>query len=126
MYLEYTTTDEIKQIIGELKNNKASGSDGITNEMLTLSTDYISDPLCHNVNKCIECGKVSILMKEAKIAPIYKSGSRTDLMNYRPISLLSSLTKLFKKVIKKILVSYLQTNKILSAFQFSFQENRST
>lgn len=44
MYLEYTTIDEIKHIIGELNDNKAPGSDEITNEMLKLSIDYISDP----------------------------------------------------------------------------------
>lgn len=126
MYINYTNVAEIKQIVLELKNNKAPGPDGIKNELLKSTIDIIVEPLCFIINKCIECGKFPTHFKKATIRPVFKGGSKTDVSNYRPISLTSSFAKLFEKIIKLRLVDYLNKNKVLSNMQFGFQKDLST
>ena len=63
--------------------------------------------------------------KTAKVIPIYKSGSKNLVHNYRPISLLPCLSKVLEKVIKNKLVSFLEKQKIFYDYQYGFREKRS-
>ena len=74
MFLDYTDSTEIKNIILESQNNKAPGPDGITNEFLKLTADYIVAPLCYIINKSIEYGKVPAHFKKAIVKPVFKEG----------------------------------------------------
>ena len=65
-------------------------------------------------------------MKLSKVIPLFKKNDTKDLANYRPISLLTSFSKLFGKVIYKQLYSYLNENMLLSENQFGFRSNFST
>ena len=65
-------------------------------------------------------------MKIAKVCPIYKSGDKSDLSNYRPISILSCFSKIFEKIIANRLNSYIDKEKILSRCQFGFRKQHST
>ena len=64
-------------------------------------------------------------MKLAKILPIFKSDSRSDVNNYKPISLLSAFSKILEKLMHKRLYSFLEHNVIYNS-QFGLQENKST
>lgn len=126
MFLEFTDSTEIKNTVLEFQDNKAPGPDGITNELLKLTIDHIAAPLCFIINKCIECGKVPTHFKKAIVKPLFKEGDKHNISNYRPISLISSVAKIFEKIIKKRLNSYLEKNKIISDLQFGFRKNIST
>jgi retron-type reverse transcriptase len=71
-------------------------------------------------------GVVPSQFKIAKVIPVYKSGDKTNPDNYRPISLLSSFSKILEKVVAIRLTSFLDCEKILSKFQFGFRKSHST
>ena len=62
-------------------------------------------------------------IKVSKVIPIYKKGDKLLFSNYRPISLLPSLSKIFEKIILIQLIEYLDTNNIITAHQYGFQQN---
>ena len=65
-------------------------------------------------------------MKLAMIFPIFKGGSKLDVLNYRPVSVLPTISKVLEKLILTRLTKYLDKSKIIYEYQFGFQKNRST
>lgn len=125
-FITPTSESEIKNCISELKNNKAPGKDGFKSEIIKDLKDFISKPLCHIFNRSISTGIFPKLFKEAIITPLYKSGEKHLIENYRPISLISNFGKIFEKILKKKLTIFLKKHKIISEQQYGFQENKST
>ena len=78
------------------------------------------------LNHCISLGIFLNQLKAAKVIPIYKSGPSNDLQNYRPISLFSSLSKIFKKIILRRLVSFLERHNLIIPSQFGYRHKHST
>ena len=78
------------------------------------------------LNLSLKNGTLPNELKKARVNPIYKSGSRKSFDKYCPISVLSILSKIFKKCVYRQLVNYLKNNNLLSSFQFSFCSRRST
>ncbi len=64
--------------------------------------------------------------KIARVTPIYKSEEKTDCGNYRPISIISNVGKVFEKVIYNQLLAFLNENKVLTENQSGFRLNHST
>jgi hypothetical protein len=65
-------------------------------------------------------------LKTAKILPIFKSGDPTDIYDYKPILLLSSFGKILEQIVENKLVSFLESNKLISLQQFGFRTDHST
>ena len=84
------------------------------------------DPLCHLFNLSFKTGYIPEELKQAKIVLIFKSGDQHYFNNYRPISLLSSFSKLLEKVVAKQMVGFLYKHKILYNNQFGFRPRHST
>lgn len=126
IYLYPTTPSEIINVIKELKKKKSPGIDEITSTTLKEISDYIAMPLSYIINKAIELGECPSAFKIAIIKPIYKSGCKEEVTNYRPISLISNLAKIFEKVIKSRILSYLEKYKLLSSSQYGFRKGKST
>lgn len=122
-FLRPTDSLEIKKIITELSNNKSAGIDHLRAETLKLISNYIIEPFAFIINKCMETGVWPSAFKESLIIPIYKSGNTSYVQNYRPISLITNLTKVFEKVIKMRLNSYIKKFNLISEKQFGFKEN---
>ena len=78
------------------------------------------------INNSIETGRFPDSLKTARVLPLFKGGEILNIANYRPISLLHILSKIYEKAVKKQLVAYLDKFKILSPSQFGFQQNIST
>ena len=93
---------------------------------LKLCVPYISDILAHIFSSSISQGVYLELLKTARITPIYKKGDKCDLSNYRPISVLSKINKVFEKILHIRLYKYLTKFKILYKYQFGFREGHST
>ena len=83
-------------------------------------------PLHYIFNLSLKTGIVSIQFKIAKVIPIFKTGDRTSMDNYRPISLLSTFSKILEKLVAARLLSYLNQNGTLSKWQFGFHSGHST
>ena len=78
------------------------------------------------INNSFISGIFPTPLKIARVVPIFKSGDRTNVTNYRPISMLSILSKIFENCIYSRLVTFFETNAILSDRQFGFRHGRST
>lgn len=110
IFLEPTSKQEVLKFIHEIEANKASGIDGITVKVLHAIADDIAGVLAHIINLSIEQGVCPDHFKVALIIPLYKKGDRRECTNYRPISLLSNLSKVFEKVLKARICSFMEKN----------------
>uniref|UniRef100_A0A3Q3J5Q4 Reverse transcriptase domain-containing protein n=1 Tax=Monopterus albus TaxID=43700 RepID=A0A3Q3J5Q4_MONAL len=88
--------------------------------------DGCSKPLTYIFNLSFQSGKFPNSMKIAKVIPLYKSGDRHNITNYRPISLLSQFSKILEKLFDARLDKFLDKHKILTEKQYGFRSNRST
>ena len=89
------------------------GPDGISSKVLQLSANFISGPLAHIVNQSFSTGVFPVGFKTAKVVPIFKNGKSDDVQNYRPISLLNNLSKIFEILMYKRIIDFLKKHKIL-------------
>ena len=124
--LSTVNREETMKIIKSLKAKKSSGYDGITNKVLKLIGDIVAQPLTNIINDCINNSYFPNKLKEAKVIPLYKKGAKEEVKNYRPISLLPSISKIFEKTIKIQLVENMEDNNILPITQFGFRTGMST
>ncbi len=121
-----TNPTEIHNIISSLKNTSACGVDEIPVSAIKSVSDHICPILANLINHSISEGIFPDSLKIAKILPIFKSGDKTLISNYRPISLLNTFSKIYEKVIFVRFEKFLNKYKILYDKQFGFRKNRST
>lgn len=126
MFLKPTDHLEIEEIIGSLRNDSSPGKDKIAIKTLKSIKNVISKPLAYIINLIFETSLVPTQFKESIVIPIFKDGNKMEMTNYRPISLLNGLSKIFEKSINKRLTSFLNEHKIISNCQFGFQKGIST
>lgn len=126
IYLLPTTESEIDKYIRNLKNTNSSGNDGITNIIIKEIGRFILKPLVFITNLCFQTGTFPLAFKNSLILPIFKSGEKTVVNNYRPISLTSNLGKIIEKCIKVRLTNFFDKFKILADNQYGFRTNVST
>jgi hypothetical protein len=121
-YLFYTDVEFILEgMIGKVSYSH----DGISNKKLKAISKTISFPLSHLINISIALDYGPVAWKTAKLVPLYKSGDATETTNYRPISLLSTFSKVLEKVIYKQVYFYLNSNKLVALDQYGFRQNHS-
>ena len=118
---------EISAAIKALKLNKSSGIDEIINEYI-ISTKHLMLPIYEKLfNIILNSGIVPSDWIKGNIIPIYKNkGTKTDPANYRPITLVSCIGKVFTSIINKRLSTYLEENKLLNETQSGFRKQYST
>ena len=116
----YISSQDVTDIIKSLKLNKACGFDLITHTLLKESIGVLSLPLSTLFNKSLSVCRFPEKWKMANITPIYKSKDSNILNNYRPISLLSCLGKVFERCVFKHLFNYLRDHKLISIHQSGF------
>lgn len=121
-----TDETEILNVLKTLKENCALGWDGIPVSILKKASKTVVPILTYIFNLCLKQGKFPDVFKTAVVHPIYKVGDRENVTNYRPISVLSSTSKLFEKILNNRLVSYISKEKIISENQFGFLSGSST
>lgn len=117
---------EISKMIDNMDCNKSPGIDGIRVRDLKLVKEHVSPILASFINNCIKQGVYPDILKTAIVRPIFKQGSHKDYSNYRPIAILSTINKIFEKIIVGQIGRFLETHNILTKFQFGFRPNRST
>ncbi|GBM26398.1 putative RNA-directed DNA polymerase from transposon X-element [Araneus ventricosus] len=118
---------EILTIIAKLNIRKISGPDKIPNKALKLITPNALTFLTKIFNKCLTFNYFPLRWKQANIIMLSKPGKDPKFpQSYRPISLLSSLGKIFEKVLQKRINSYCDSNNIIPKEQFGFRAQHST
>lgn len=121
-----TDPKEVHDILMSLKSDSAPGWDNIPTRFLKLAKNEIVPIIAHATNLCFQYGIFPKPLKQSIITPVFKSGDLTDVNNYRPISVLPSISKIIEKIINKRLINYLNTFEILADTQYGFRNNRST
>ena len=124
--IKKTTYKEIVKVIGSLKASQAQGYDEISNNILKACKTFISVPLSYLCNRILFEGVFPDRLKYATVLPVYKKGDKNRVSNYRPISILTSISKIFEKVMYSSLLKHLNDNSILSNHQFGFREKQGT
>ena len=126
MHFTEITSDDISKIVFELKLGKSIGHDGISAPILKWSIPIVSTHLTDFFNKCVEKGIYPNMLKIVKVTALHKGGNKSDPDNFRPISVLTQINKVFEKLIHKRLLSFLTKYKIISKQQFGFRKRHST
>jgi hypothetical protein len=109
-----------------LKSGKSTGLDGLAARFLKDGAYYLRDPLAHIINMSILTETVPSGFKQARVRPIFKKGSKLDPGNYRPVSILTVLSKILERTVHGQLVSYLKEKGLLYEFQSGFRDRYST
>ena len=127
--LFFTPTDEeeVLKIVRCLKPSRSSGHDEISVNLLKKIILQLTKPLTYIFNISLSSGKCPNSLKIAKVVPVFKRKDDASLLtNYRPISLLPSISKILEKIIHKRLYIFLQVNGLLIPNQFGFRKGHST
>ncbi|XP_047140024.2 probable RNA-directed DNA polymerase from transposon BS [Hydra vulgaris] len=121
------TSASVSKVISCLDSSTACGPDNIPVVVLQRCSLELSSILSKLFNKCLSESCFPLCWKAASVIPIFKnSGERSDSSNYRPISLLPVISKVFESLINKHLISHLESNNLLSDHQYGFRSSRST
>lgn len=121
-----TDPTEVNDVIISLKSSSASGWDNIPSSFIKLAKNELIPIICHLTNLCFKKGIFPLLLKKSIITPVYKSGDESILGNYRPISVLPSISKILEKLLNNRLINYLEKYNILSKAQYGFRHGKST
>lgn len=117
---------EVQNAINDLKMNSSPGLDGLENRYIKLASHVLIYPLADLFNLSLSTCEIPAVWKCARITPLHKGGDVLDTNNYRPISIICSIAKVFEKLIYNQLSHYLTINNILTPFQSGFRSNYST
>ena len=118
---------EVSEVLRSLNSRKASGPNSLPIPVISSVSDAISIILCEIINLSFSTGTYPDKLKEASVIPVFKNkGSPFEVENYRPISLLSNVDKIFQKLMHKRLIKFLESSKILNPTQFGFRSKHST
>jgi endonuclease/exonuclease/phosphatase family metal-dependent hydrolase len=123
--IPFITVNEVFQALMHMKQTNTRGLDGLDGKILKIAAPYIADSLTYIYNMCIDKSYIPKLFKQAKVIPLHKSGDTSNPSNYRPISILSNLSKPLEKHINKHLNAHLDNNQLLHCSQSGFRANHS-
>ena len=124
--LAHVTVRKVKKLLKSLKTSKSTSIDEIDNYIVKISADVIAGPLHHIITLSIMQEKFPSCWKYGKVVPLHKKDSPLLAKNYRPVTILSPLSKVLEKLIFEQLYSYFSNNHIFHPNLHGYRENRST
>ena len=122
--IEFTSYEEIVKGVNSLKIRKASQNVDIPVRIIKENKDIVSYFLYHNFNNSLSCSAFPAAMKYAEVTPIHKKDDKTDKENYRPISILPNLSKVYERLMYNQIYPYFQI--IFSKCQCGFRKGFNT
>lgn len=125
-HLTPTTWKEVSQVIHSLKNKSSCGIDEYSSKTVKHCTEELTQPLTSIINKSFSLGQFPTKLKVSKVYPKHKKGPKTDPKNYRPISLISTFSKIIEKIVLKRLTTHLKQYDLITDSQHGFQKGKST
>ena len=125
-HLKPTSHEIVLKLLEDINPAKSIGIDKIGGRFLKDGATVLAGPVKNLCNLSISLSCFPEKCKIAILKPIYKKGSKLEAKNYRPISLLPIISKIFEKIIHNQTQAYLDENKILYKFQSGFRQNHST
>ena len=125
-FMKPTSEEEVKYLILNLNPHKSTGPSSFPTKILKYIVNIISKPVCDLVNMSMSNGTFPDTLKIAEVIPIFKKGDKLSCNNYRPISLLSNLSKIFEKVLHERTYNFLNECNLFYNLQFGFRHKHST
>ena len=126
MHFDNVSEVTVIEIISNMEAKTSLDANGICMKMLKFIRYEIAKPLAHLFNLSLNNGVFPARLKVCRTVPIFKSGDNTSCDNYRPISLLSSISKILEKIVANNLVSHLENNNLIYENQYGFLRGKST
>ena len=126
IFLLPSTDNEVYNVIQTLNKSNSTGPDAISSKILQLSAMTIAKSLGYIINKTFEIGYFPSAFKIAKVTPIHKKGNADNIENYRPISLLNNMSKIFERIMYNRVITFFNKFNILYEKQFGFRTGHST
>ena len=117
--------DAVARHLRSVNTKKAPGPDGISPFMLKHCAEELKGPFTHIFRQCLHVSTWPTAWKEARVTPVHKKNDKADPTNYRPISLLSAVSKILERVIAEQLTQHLEENHLVSPRQHGFRKGRS-
>jgi hypothetical protein len=124
--LELIGPGHLCELVKTFESKTSCDLDGISTKLLKHIIHDISLPLSHILNLSTSTSTFPSQLKTSRTVPIFKAGSQLLCDNYRPISLLSTLSKLLEKIVCRQQMAHLEDNNLIYAHQYGFQHNKST
>ena len=121
----YIDSDVIAKKLQNLRSDKAAGDDHLSPRFLKMISQEIAVPLAIIFRRSLDTGCIPYDWKTANVTPLHKKGSRSQVENYRPVSLTSQLCKVLESVIRDELVNHLDKNSLLNTSQHGFRKGLS-
>ena len=125
MFLTPTSQQEVSATIESLPSKTSSGHDEVSNILLKLLKPSLTYPLTLIFNQLLDTGVFPQSMKIAEVIALYKNNAIDQLVNYRPISLLFTMSKVLEKIVHKRVIKFLDHHNILYSSQYGFCNHRS-
>ena len=116
---------EFEEAFKSLKRNKAAGFDDLSSNIINDAYDSLKNIVFHVFKVSIQQGIFPDSLKIAKVTPIFKSGDKDNVINYRPISILPAFSKFLERIMYKRVYNRLDSKGLLHEKQFDFQRNNS-
>ena len=126
IHMEDVDQEEVEVLLRQLDVRKATGPDGISNYTLKACAPELAPMISLCINKCMQSGTFPDVLKVACVTPIYKSGSKELLSNYRAISVLSAINKIFEQLIATRLTDFLKSTDFVYKHQYGFRKKSGT
>ena len=114
------TVDQVSSTLSHISASKATGLDELPARFIKDGSSVIAKPLTHIVNISITTGIIPDYLKAAMVVPLYNKKGRTNVDNYRPISVLSIISKVLEKVVFNQLNNFLTEHRIFIYFSLVF------
>jgi len=125
-YCTSITELELFEVVKKLKPSKTCIGNCISSSVLKDSFTFISKPLLYICNLSFETGIFPDQLKVSKIIPIFKKGRKTEMSNYRPISITNPIAKIIERLLHVRMINYLDRFNLIYDYQFGFRKNYST
>ena len=120
------STERVRKFMCMLPNKYSRSPDGIPSAVLKVLSYELCTPLYILFKMSIDSGTCPLLWKKADITPIYKKGDASQVSNYRPISILPAMCRLFERILADDINFHLHHNRLITDAQYGFVKGRST
>ena len=124
--LSHVTEQKVGSLIRSLSNSKSLAVDELDNYSVKIAADSITKPLHHIITLSLLQQRFPSQWKFAKIIPLHKKESLFEKKNYRPVAILSPLSKILERIVFEQVYSYFSRNRIFHPNVHGYRQNRST
>ena len=126
MKLDHVDVPKVLKILKSLSNSRSTGIDELDNFSVKLAAELIAQPIHHIISLSIIQNKFPYSWKYSKVLPLHKKLDKLDRKNYRPVAILSPISKVLEKIVYEQIYNYFTRNHLFHPNLHGYRRNRST